>query len=579
MPVSQKSHLRALYAAIVLGVALGALPSTTATVMAGVADVPVELESQASAAQASTDAYIQGLIDSLSSRAASPVSISLRDAVATAIGNNPGNRAERRIPESEQYGVIDAASAFEPVIAIDASYTKSKLATADALAGVTEVDADGNPVLQDPSDQIREDDRYQADFSIRKMFRTGTRIGLRWKNARATSNSRFEELSPKFEPVVGVRLQQPLLRDFGAVTANTNVRIAEETSRQAAAEFEEKLSDFVADVVSAYWDYVLAEAELRVARHALRLASELATETRKRVDVGNLPPVSAQEALADAAAREEKVIAAEQAMSAAARKLQYLVMYSDHPGGVPRALVPADDHNVADEMVDKSESLKTAVERRAEVRSARIDVKTSMLEERSARTNLLPSLDLVGRYELVGLGGVNENRMPDEYDALGNSFDVLTTGDFFRYSLGVEFEVPLSNAAARARHTRSEIDKRRREESLQQTIADVALEVDESAGDLASAYKRVAAANLSRELAQENLRHQQHRYEVGKVTTTDVLDFQEKLSDAMATEARAITDHAKAGAELLRAEGTLLDHFGIRVSFDDAPQVPWWAKF
>jgi len=530
-------------------------------------------------ARASTDAYIQGLIKSLSSQAARPVAVSLRDAVASAIVNNPGTRADRRVPEAEQHGVIVAASVFEPVIAIDAHYRNTEEPTANALSGVTELDDEGNPIPQDPSDQVRKDDQYQADFSIRKMFRTGTRIDLRWENSRATSNSRFEELSPSFEPVVGLSLAQPLLRDFGAVVANTNVRIANETSRASAAEFEEQLSNFVFEVVSAYWDYVLAEAELEVVRHSHHLAKELAAEAQKRVDVGSLPPIAAQEALADAAAREEEVIAAEQSLNLAARQLQYIVMFDATADGVPRAILPSDDHGVVDRPVDRSQSLATAVERRARVRAAGINLTTSKLEEQRARTDLLPSLDLVGSYDFVGLGGVNENRMPDEYDALGDSFDVLSSGDFFRYSVGLELEVPFSNAAARARHTQTEIERKRQEETLRQTIAEVALEVDAGAGDLAAAFKRVAAANLSRELAQENLRQQQLRYEVGKVRTTDVLDFQEKLADAMASEARAITDHAKASADLRRAEGTLLEHFGISVSFDGAPEIPWWAKF
>ena len=540
---------------------------------------PPTAESPHRAAVLSTDAYVQGLIDSLSSQAKQAVAIGLRDAVGSAVVNNPGTQADRRVPEAEQLGVIEAASAFEPVIGIDARYRRSKEPTADALSGVTEFDEDGNPIPQDPADQVRDDDQFEADFSIRKMFRTGTRIGLQWENDRSTSNSRFEELSPSFKPVVGVQLRQPILRDFGGVVANTNVRIANETSRQAAAEFEEHLSDFVFEVVSTYWDNVLAEAELEVRRHSHRLASELAAETQKRVDVGSLPPVAAQEALADAAAREEEVIAAEQSLNLAARKLQFLVMLRVTQDGIPSAVTPMDDHGVIDRAIDRSASLKTAVERRAKVRAARVDLATSKLEERRARTDLLPSLDLVGSYELVGLGGVNENRMPDEEDALGDSFDLLSSGDFFRYTVGLELEVPLSNAAARARHTQASIETKRQEESLRQTIADVALEVDAGAGDLAAAYKRVAAANLSRELAQENLRQQERRYEVGKITTTDVLDFQEKLADAMATEARAITDHAKASADARRAEGTLLDFFEIRVSFDSAPEIPWWAKF
>jgi outer membrane protein TolC len=87
------------------------------------------------------------------------------------------------------------------------------------------------------------------------------------------------------------------------------------------------------------------------------------------------------------------------------------------------------------------------------------------------------------------------------------------------------------------------------------------------------------ADDLARELAEQNLNDQKKRYEVGIVTTTDILDFQEKATNAMATEARAIADHATAIAELQRAEGSLLPHYGIRVEFADRPGKEWWSRF
>jgi outer membrane protein TolC len=553
-------------------VALVALTLTAAPVRIAVAadpfpaaEQPPSADTSRTDADLSNDAYVQGLIESLAASARAPLAISLRAAVTAAVANNPGARADRRVPEAEQHRIIEAASVFEPVIGIDVNYSDAETPTADQLAGV--------------ADAVRKDEHYNANFDLSKLFRTGTEVGLRWLNPRDETNSQFDLLQPAFKPRVGVRVEQPLLRDFGGVVANTNVRIADSTSRSAAADFEESLSDFVFEVITAYWDYTLRAAELEVKRHSHRLATELAEEAQAKVDVGSLPPVAAQEARADAAAREEEVIAAEQALRRAARALQYMVMLRSRQSGAPIAIEPADDHGVVDQPVDRAQSLKIAIERRASVRASRIDMTTAQLNLDKTKTDLLPSLDLVGTYELVGLGGRRADGTPDEYDAYGDALDRLSSGDFYQYFVGLEFEVPLSNAAARARHTRSEIDLKRTQDEMRQTIADVALEVDAGAGDLIAAYQRVAAANLARKLAEENLRQQQRRYEVGMVTTTDVLDFQERLADAMAAEARAITDHAKAQADLMRAEGTLLDEFGIRVSFAGRPEVPWWGKF
>ncbi|MFQ5351997.1 MAG: TolC family protein, partial [Candidatus Binatia bacterium] len=94
-----------------------------------------------------------------------------------------------------------------------------------------------------------------------------------------------------------------------------------------------------------------------------------------------------------------------------------------------------------------------------------------------------------------------------------------------------------------------------------------------------SSFKRVGASRLARELAAENLANQQRRYQVGKLTTTDVLDFQQKLASAMAVEQRALNDHARATIRLQRATGILLDRFNIEVEAAETATLPWWARF
>lgn len=533
-----------------------------------------------SAARANaTSAFVEGLLKSFATDTEKPrTPVTLAEAVVTAVANNPGVLARRRGPESAAYDVLGAESVYEPRIRVDFAYSDRKVPTSDLLQG-------------DQLGEGREDDQYVADVTLSKTLRSGTEVELLWQNARRTTNSSFEAFSPSFHPSVGVGVAQPLLRDFGGMTARTAVELAEKTSFRTAADYEAGLTAFVLDVVRAYWGYNLAEAELASKQRALELAKELATEARARVQIGSLPPVAAKEAESDAAAREEEVIAAHNELELSARALQYKIMLGGARTAAPTAVRPGEAHTVEAVPLDPAGSLAQAIDSRAEARAARLEIDSAKLDEKLAKNLLLPSLDLVGRYDIVGLGGRdNRNFTPpsgdpiepsgrSETDAIGDAYDVLESADFFEYRIGIQLEVPFSNAEARSRHAQATIAVRRAEDALRATVSDIALDIQQSVGDVESAYKRVSAAKLARELAQQNLVDQKKRYEVGIVTTTDILDFQEKATNAMAAEARAIADHAIAMAELQRAEGTLLQRYGIHVEFADRPGKEWWSRF
>jgi outer membrane protein len=522
--------------------------------------------------------YVEGLLAAFAANTQGERRpISLQEAITTAVTANPRVLALRRVPESAAFGVLGAESAYEPRVRVEASYSDSKIPTSDLLQGV-----DGGQ-LGDP----RRDDSYVADIALSKKLKTGTELELLWNNIRRRTNSSFEQLSPRYDPSVGVRLQQPLLRDFGGIDARTTVRLAENTSYRTAADYEALLARFVLDVVESYWLYNLAEAEVAAKQRSHELATELAAEARARVEIGSLPPVAAKEAESDAAAREEDLIFARNELELRARDLQYKVMLPAPGSMVSEAVRPGEAHSVNTAVLDAAAILEYAVRNRAEARAALLQIESAELDEKRAKNHLLPDLNLFGRYEVVGLGGRNS---PDfdppstaanrsERDAFSDAYDVLDSGDFFRYRVGLELEVPLTNADARSRLAQAEIAVRRTQDEFRRIVSSIALEIQQAVGDVESAYKRVAAARISRELAEENLRDQKKRYEVGIVTTTDILDFQEQATNAMAVEARAIADHAIAAAELARAKGTLLSNFGVRVEFADAPGNEWWARF
>ncbi len=61
------------------------------------------------------------------------------------------------------------------------------------------------------------------------------------------------------------------------------------------------------------------------------------------------------------------------------------------------------------------------------------------------------------------------------------------------------------------------------------------------------------------------MRNQRARYDVGLVTTKDLLDCHDKLTQARATEVQALTTYNSDLAEMRRVEGTLLSALNVLI--------------
>ena len=538
-------------------------------------------------AGATADRILDRMLGEISRSDAEPRRLSLTEAVRFAVANNPGIRSQGEIPNREAWEPFGATEPFDPKFRANVIGSEVRAPSASSLTSGTNV--------------VFNERAIRSGASLSKLFRSGAQVDLAWNNQVIHTNSPFFGLNPRYDERLTLTLRQPLLRNFWASEERTAVLVAKSESDEALAAFEANLSRFISEVIDVYWFYEQAAAELEVSRRSVALARELVREAQAKVDVGLLAPVAVKEAEADAAAREERSIVIENALVVAAHDLQYRVMLGAAAGKAPEPVVPVEEHLVTPIELDREHSLRTAAVSRAEIRAATFALGRRRIQEKNARNQRLWNLDLVGHYGLLGLSGEarilkNEDGIPvDEegnpilegdpvlrrsiYDgAYGDAFD-LWGEDFRDVAVGFELEIPFGNARARANVAQAEIDVRRAARDLEETVADVALDVDRALSDVESAAKRVNASKAARELAEENLRNQTRRYELGAVTTKDVLDFQEKLAIALASEVRAITDHARAVTRLRRAEGTLLARFSIEIQSPDAPGKPWWYRF
>jgi outer membrane protein TolC len=519
--------------------------------------------------------------------------VSLREAIALALANNPGIAARRLEPFGRAEGVLEAQAVFDPTLAGEIGQRHTITPNASSLAGTR---------------TSKIDDRF-ANIHLFKTFRTGTTATIDFLNDRLDNNARFFQLRPQYTPDLSFSLVQPLLRGLGWDFTYLVVRVAERTADAALYNYEAELANFIATVIAAYWNVVRARETLEVQRESFTLAGRTVEENEARVKVGLLPPVATLEAQADAKSREEQVIIAENDLAIARQQLAQLVYYRPAGTFVPRTLEPVEEAKPEEVAADLDQTLATALGERPEIHASARGVEAQQLNEKIAGNALLPRVDLVGSYGVNGLSGTNR---PSTFTSLtpvpgancqpiqpgpapagfrcttppspfagnaGEAYDRMTTNEFRSYSFGVQFQAPLSNALARSQYTQTRIARDQAELNHRDLLSRVTLEVRQSVADVITTRQRIDTTRVARELAEENLRNQQKRHEVGMATTKDLLDFQTRLTEARAAEVAAKIDHAIALARWRRAQGRLLTHYQVVVEHPGRRSTPWFARF
>jgi outer membrane protein len=497
--------------------------------------------------------------------------LTLAEAIHAALEHNPGIAAQRLTPIRQLEDVRVAEAAFDPDLVFDVNKDRAEAPNSSALSGVR------TNVAQN----------FNANVTVKKLLRTGANFEIDFNNNRFVSNATFQALVPQYKPQLLFSLNQPLLRNFGANFAYLLVDITNITSEQAQYTYRAQLANFVQSVVLAYWNVVNARETLGVRQKSLALAQQTLHENSERVRVGLLAPVSVTEARSQEAARDADVIVAENALDVAQRTLRQTVYLHHNDTFVPQRVDPVEPLRVDAVAVDADQALAVALEHRPEIIAQNLDLRSRNLTARVRENQLLPRLDAITSFGLNGLSG---NQVPVTLNngtvttspfggSYGKSLDRLTSTDFYSYSAGVEIEVPLGNASAKAQYAQARIDVSSSELNRRQLLSDVTLEVQKAVNAVITNVKRLRATHLATELAEQNLRDQQRRLDVGMATTKDILDFQDQLTTARGNEVQAQTDYNVSLGELARAQGTLLDQYSVVVEVPGTRFVPWWAKF
>jgi len=483
-------------------------------------------------------AFLLGASSGAWAQPAPPVKpLSLDEAVQLALENNLGLQVQRINPQVQ-----------------DANITASKTAWAPMFGGSVTTSKRNSPVnsfFAGAEDKLV-NDNIQSQVSARQLLPWGGgNYQVSWDTSRSKSNSLFNSPNPSLGANLSFSFTQPLLKDFKIDSARQQLIVSKANREMSDLDVRQAVLGTVRNVKYAYWDLKAAQNALKVARQSLDLARESLRNNRTRVEVGTMAPIDIVEAEAEVARREEAVIVSENTVARAGDRLRTLIFAADMPDYWAVRLEPTDQAVSDRRPVDPEGAVKTALDKRTDLRTARKNLEVSDVNVTFYRNQLLPDVDAVVSYGQTGQGGTKKNFgqgfppaiIGEIKEGYGTVLSRMIQPDFNNWSIGVQVSYPLGGGAAGANLTRTRLLKSQQELQLKELELAVATSVRDVARQVDTNWKRLEATGATRRLMERRLESEQKKFAAGLSTNYLVFQAQRDLADAQYSELVAILDY------------------------------------
>ncbi len=398
-----------------------------------------------------------------------------------------------------------------------------------------------------------ETNAINANLGVRIPTRTGGSVTVDFTGSRFETDNQFSTLNPSFTSDMSISLSQNLLRNAGVRVNTAPIQIARLSAQQSNARTKLEVIRALTSVDRLYWRLYAAQRELEVRQQQHELAMAQLERARRLVENGDAAEIEIMRAESGVADGLEAIIVAENLVRQRARDLKRLLNVPELPMRGPTQLVTTTPANPVAYDLPEGALLADAMAGRLELLELELALAQDALNIEVARNGTLPLAAFEYRYTRNGLG-----------DDFGDAFEQDFDENFDDHTLGLRFEVPLGNQAARAALTRALLTRVQRLATRDQREAQVRQEVLDAMDTLDAAWQRVLASRQSAMLAARVLAAEQRQFDQGLNTSTDVQDAQTRLADAQSSEVRALVDYQIAQIDLAFATGTVLGATQVR---------------
>jgi outer membrane protein len=334
-----------------------------------------------------------------------------------------------------------------------------------------------------------------------------------------------------------VEVRQPLFAGGGILANYQAYRIGLDAVRQ---EEQTAIQDLVLDVQTAYLNIVKAEKLSEVALASLERLSAHREMTRHFYEVGMAPRNDLLYAEVELANGRQALLRAENGVDMAKARFNTLLRRAmDTPVAVEDILAYSPYNK------EFSDCLKTALERRTEIKAYSFKVEQARKSVQLARSEYYPTVNLVGNYSRFGdEPGVSGTPYQD-----AESWYVMAMANWNFWEWGKT-----------KNRVEASLGRERQVNDALENIRDaIALELKNAWLLLKEGEKQISVTQQAVVQAEENYRITAERYREQVATATDVIDAQTLLTRANSDHTQALSDYQVSLARLKRAMGLPYD--------------------
>jgi HAE1 family hydrophobic/amphiphilic exporter-1 len=257
------------------------------------------------------------------------------------------------------------------------------------------------------------------------------------------------------------------------------------------------------------------------------------------------------------------------------------------------------------------DAIAAALKGRPELQQSDVLGAINELDQRLAREQSKPQVDLIGSYGAVGLAGAldptravnpfsaaselqrqtinqiittlngqpggnnqiallpqppSQTLPPELVGGYGQSLANLAANRYNNFRVGVQLNLPLRNRTAEAQLGRSLVEGERIKTQRAQLEQLIEVDVRNALQVTRTSESRLRAASVARQAAEQQYASELRKFDAGQSTFFLVLERQTSLATARGNELRAQTELNKSIAELQRATGNSLEANQVHVS-------------
>ncbi len=459
------------------------------------------------------------------------------EAVRMALENNLGIRAERLSPQIQTLILSQTRASFAPTLISNFVKNSSTTPPEDFLTGSgTALSSAG----------------LRTNGGLQQLLKWGGgRYQVTLDGARNTTSNAGSVYNPRLSSNLNAIYTQPLLRNFSIDALRQQLLTGQKEQEIVDLQLQQQLTQTARAVRSAYYDLVGAIGQLQVAQQSLDLANESLRNNQRRVEVGTIPQIDIVEAQAEVSRNEEAVIINEAQVRSLEDALRTLVLNPSQPDFWETRITPSEQPVLSAQTVDVEAAIRSALDQRTDLAQFRRQMDQTDIAIRYAHNQKLPAVDLTTSYNVIGLGGTQ-----NEFDygagvipapiirssqrSFGSAFGDVLGNNFRTWSVQLNLSYPIGTSAADAALAQGRVQHEQQVTALRAQELQVTAQVRDAARQVNTSLKRVEATRKAREFAELRYEAEQKRMTVGLSTTFQLFQAQRDLATARLAELNAI---------------------------------------